>query len=466
MLVQHINTVTQYQNVLPVIDVSTLEKQEAFPPGVEEMVPQSQEFDVTKLLDYHRKVGHLNFDQCYTQLKMKHGSTPTCPDCLLTKMPRLKYIKETSTRASLPLYRLFIDLSGRKRASLAGFRYYMIVVDDCSRKRWVFNSKQKSEAFTKIKEFITQVERLKPGLKVAKRRTDGGGEFISVEFQEYCKQLGITRKVSAPYCQYQNGVVERSMGIINSASLALMSTASSPTYDWPFAVQYAAFLLNYASTQVEGVTQVPNSLFDGVERKVKFKGIFVCLVYAKVYVRGKQENQSRRAVFLGCSETYKAIVVRDISTYTSSHREYYARDVVFDVGQFPYQHALVPRPATPPLDRQDQDEVMEIMKERKEAEEAVPLVKIDGNEDGPILGEVLDKGQDELDEKHVETDHFDESYSQAQSSLQDEEEPQGEEIFTEPPDLPEHSTIRRNKSRAARGTSTKALENMYLEQRV
>ena len=132
-----------------------------------------------------------------------------CADCSVTKLKRSKVVSETVSRASLPIYRLHVDLSGRKKASLAGYRYYLLIVDDYSRKKWVFNLKAKSEAFQKVKEFVTMVERWKVPLKVAKLRTDGGGEFVSNEFQTYCREIGIGREVSAPYCQYQNGVVER-----------------------------------------------------------------------------------------------------------------------------------------------------------------------------------------------------------------------------------------------------------------
>ena len=220
------------------------------------------------------------------------------------------------------------------------------------------------------------------------------------------------------------------------------------------------YLLNYVNPEVDGTDKAPNSLFEGIQRKVKFCGIFGCLAYAKVYIHGKQEPKARRVVFLGYSEVYKAVVVRDISNPSSSYREYYARDVKFDTTQFPYHHVFVPRPAVPPMDRQDVEEERKLRIELKNSEEEQPSVSIDGNDDAsvPLPAEVKDaesvfedgdhdqqSDQDSyLDEKHVDTEEGNSATSLPLSL----------------PDPPPHVSSRRNSSRIGRGTSQKALENI------
>ena len=289
---------------------------------------------------------------------MKSGKSIVCADCSLVKLRRGWSPPETSTRASQPIYRLHVDLSGRKRMSLQGYRYYMMIVDDYSRKKWTISLKLKSEASLNLKQHVTMLERSKPNLKIAKIRTDGGGEFVSNELQQYMKEAGIEREVSSPHCQYQNGVAERAIGVIDNSSKAMMSYAASPTYDWNFAIDYATFLLNHVSVGKE--SNSPNALFDGIQRQVKFNGIFGCLVFAKVEVRTKAEDRARKCVFLGCSDTYKAIIVRDVTAHSRTSREYYARDVKFDIDQFPCQHQMVPRPSVPPLDKEDILELTEV----------------------------------------------------------------------------------------------------------
>ena len=422
------------------------------------------DFDIETLYDYHRKAGHINFKKCLRQLKMKAGVLPTCPDCSLMKLKRGSAPSEAKTKATTPNYRLHVDCSGRKRATLSGYRYYLMVVDDYSRKRWALPMKLKSDAFSTLKNHLSMIERHNPNFKVAKIRTDGGGEFISNELKEYFKTLGIQREASSPHCQYQNGVAERSIGIIDGSAKAMMSAASSPTYDWFFATQYATFLINYATYGIDSRAYTPNSLYEGVDRNVRFKGIFGCLAYAKVYVKGKQEPNSRRCIFLGYDEVYKAAVVRDVTGFSKSSRDYHAVDLTFDTTQFPYQHKLVPRPVVPPLDDEDLKEI-----------QAVEEQKLDASD--PVADQVQDSRSDELDEKHNEANtddqdsrrhELDEKHNE--TNMDDIVDPDTSSPLPDLvkiddpddniPDPPPHVSNRRNPTRVGRGTSSKALENI------
>jgi transposase InsO family protein len=120
---------------------------------------------------------------------------------------------------------------------------------------------------TKLKEFIDENERSKPDNKIAILRTDGGGEFCSNESQKFFKSLGIVHEKSPPYCQYQNGVAERSIDIIDSSARAMVDGAGCQTYDWPFAVRHAVYLRNcvVSTTVTDGCS--PNEIFTSVKRE-------------------------------------------------------------------------------------------------------------------------------------------------------------------------------------------------------
>jgi hypothetical protein len=105
-------------------------------------------------------------------LGMQAGPVPKCESCSTTKLVRQNIEKETESRASKPLFRIFADLSGRKRSSLAGYRYYSIIVDDHSRKRWVYWLKEKSETYSKLVDFVVMVERQQPNFKIAYLNTN------------------------------------------------------------------------------------------------------------------------------------------------------------------------------------------------------------------------------------------------------------------------------------------------------
>lgn len=58
----------------------------------------------------------------------------------------------------------------------------MTIIDDYSRKMWLFILKEKSEAFARFKEWCVLVEKEK-GCTLKCLRTDNGLEFLSKEFE-------------------------------------------------------------------------------------------------------------------------------------------------------------------------------------------------------------------------------------------------------------------------------------------
>ena len=84
----------------------------------------------------------------------------------------------------------------------------MTFIDDYSRKTWVYLLKQKSQAFDVFKSFKAIAE--KQSNKFIKvLRSDGGGEYMSNEFMDFCKHYGIKSQFTACYTPQQNGVAER-----------------------------------------------------------------------------------------------------------------------------------------------------------------------------------------------------------------------------------------------------------------
>ena len=216
------------------------------------------------------------------------------------------------------IYRLHSDLSGIKVKSLQGYRYYMLFLDDHSRKVWCYLLLSRDEAQNKIKEHIKLVERQKSPLKVAFVRTDGAKELVSGELNKFYSDNGIHPELSAPYSQAQNGLSERYMLKLGEASQAMLAQAGCAQYDWPYAVSYATYLTNITPTKGVNNDITPNEAYDGVHREYKVEGIFGCLCYAKVFVRKKAEPKARRCTYLGCSSVDKAFIVRDVLSFNDS----------------------------------------------------------------------------------------------------------------------------------------------------
>ena len=77
-------------------------------------------------------------------------------------------------------------------------RYYVIFVDDFSRKCWIFFLQKKDQLFSKFCEFKALVEKY-TGKKVKALRSDNGGEYISNEFKKFCAKEGIHQELIAPH---------------------------------------------------------------------------------------------------------------------------------------------------------------------------------------------------------------------------------------------------------------------------
>ena len=86
---------------------------------------------------------------------------------------------EKDSRAMTILERVHTDVCGPfSFASTAKHKYYVIFVDDFSRKCWIFFMKKKSDTFMKFCEFKALVEK-ELGKHVKDLRSDNGCEFIS-----------------------------------------------------------------------------------------------------------------------------------------------------------------------------------------------------------------------------------------------------------------------------------------------
>jgi len=85
-------------------------------------------------------------------------------------------------------------------------KYYVIFVDDFSRKCWIFFMQKKSETYSKFYEFKALVEK-ESGKKVKALRSDNGGEYISGEFKDLCSAEGIQRELIDPITHSTMGLL-------------------------------------------------------------------------------------------------------------------------------------------------------------------------------------------------------------------------------------------------------------------
>ena len=100
----------------------------------------------------------------------------------------------------------------------------MTFIDDYSRKVGVYILKSKADVFGVFKQFRALVEN-KTGRPIKCLRTDNGGEFTSLEFENYCKEVGIERHKITVYTPQQNGVAKRMNKTLLERARSILSNA-------------------------------------------------------------------------------------------------------------------------------------------------------------------------------------------------------------------------------------------------
>ena len=154
--------------------------------------------------------------------------------------------------------------------------------------------------------------------------------------------------MSAPYHQYQNGLIERHVRTVNEGARAMMVRANSPDYDWYYAKSYFVYLRNHFHIP-EGLECPPAEMWEGINEPLDPGGAFGCKVLAKILYKNRksmkvsENRKSRKCVYLGIDETCKAYIVRPYDGKKTTRGVRYAKRVSF-YDDYPYTHNEVPRP--------------------------------------------------------------------------------------------------------------------------
>jgi len=112
-------------------------------------------------------------------------------------------------------------MSGPYTASIVGSKYWILFVDNYSRKSWSF--------FASAKNMMSHVvdghfQQLKNNTPVKFLRCDNAGENLT-KLQEVCCKHNICMEYTAPTTPQQNGVVERKFVTIWDCSAAMTFNA-------------------------------------------------------------------------------------------------------------------------------------------------------------------------------------------------------------------------------------------------
>ena len=138
--------------------------------------------------------------QSFSKLDLTHALAKSCKECASVKRAPSKVPLHPWTWPQKPWQRVHLDFAGPFQGSM-----FFLAVDACS--KWpeveVMTSTTTGKTLDVLRRWFSS-----NGLPEAVV-TDNGPQFVSEEFEEFCKLNGIKHLRSAPYHPASNGLVER-----------------------------------------------------------------------------------------------------------------------------------------------------------------------------------------------------------------------------------------------------------------
>ncbi|KAE8673149.1 hypothetical protein F3Y22_tig00111810pilonHSYRG00151 [Hibiscus syriacus] len=284
---------------------------------------------------WHMQLGHVSYSKLSVMVKksMLKGLPQldvridtVCGGCQYGKAHQLPY-DESKFKAKEPLELVHSDVFGPvKQQSISGMRYMVTFIDDFSRYVWVFFMKEKSDTFSKFKEFRDSAEG-EVGKKICCLRTDNGGEYRSNEFSQYLRECRIRHQYTCANTPQQNGVAERKNRHLAEICRSMLHAKNVSGRFWAEAMRTAAFVINRLPQPRLGFVSPFEKLWN-IKPTVSYFRVFgcVCYVFVPDHLRSKFDKKAVRCIFVGYDSQRKGWKCCD----PISGRCYTSRNVVFD----------------------------------------------------------------------------------------------------------------------------------------
>lgn len=256
---------------------------------------------------WHQRLAHLNIESVskIDVLGCKRKMVE-CDPCILGKQTKKGFPKKSDRKSEKPLELIHSDLVGKLPMSMSKAQYFITFIDDYSRHLSVRFLKRKNEAFAAFKEYLCEVELLH-GLRIKSFQTDGGGEYISNEFEEYLASKGIAHRKTVAYCPPQNGIAERINRTILNSVRCLLVESGLPNEFWAEAANTVVTARNLCPSRAIDF-KIPNELWLGRKLSIKdyaFLKVFGCQAWMHLPGRNKLEPRATECVFLGYEKNVK-----------------------------------------------------------------------------------------------------------------------------------------------------------------
>lgn len=259
------------------------------------------------------------------QMQGFNGDEEVCDVCVQGKISK-KPFPSSGKQAKNLLDLVHSDICGpMSRDSIGGAKYFITILDDYSRKKFVYFLKNKSEALEAFNRFKTFAE-TQTGKRIKTLRTDNTREYLSREFKNVLHKNGIAHQTTVPYNPQQNGLAERANRSIIERARCLLIDANLPKEYWAEATATAVYLLNRCSTSILRGKSA-EEFWTGKSPNVEHLRVFECKAWVHIpkEKRDKWDPKANELTFVGYEEHTKGYRLID----TKTRKITISRDVVF-----------------------------------------------------------------------------------------------------------------------------------------
>ena len=232
---------------------------------------------------WHARMGHISekylkeTDKCVHGINLKNYEHNFCYGCKIGKFKRdpvrkqMKYENEVIEPKD-KLDKLCLDVVGPFEVrSKDGYKGFVSVTDAFTRYRWIVLIESRAEVGEKLIKLFNKLQnRYKSKIKCL--RSDQGSEFVNKRLRAYCEENGITVEYSAVYTPEENGISERSNGLIQEGLRSMLLISGLGKKYWSFAAMTKVHSLN--RTFCKPIGKTPLEALTGRKPSVKKMRIF------------------------------------------------------------------------------------------------------------------------------------------------------------------------------------------------
>ena len=231
------------------------------------------------------------------------GMEYECEACAFAKSKQKAVPKQTTTRAKKNGERIFIEISGPFNNSPRGNKYWVMVVDDFSRKKWSYYIPSKDKVDVSVEPLLIKLKG--QGNEVQCMRCDCAGENKE-QLVGLCKKYGIQPEITAANTPQMNGVVERAFSVVKEQAMAMLYndqfTNQTRKYLWAEPTNTATYISNI----LPNLSNEGNKCSDKIFYGEKPKGFSYLRPFGKIgyvsnfnKIKGKMDLRGIKHIFVG-----------------------------------------------------------------------------------------------------------------------------------------------------------------------